>query len=364
MQLVETSPQHEEGARIMTICNACRYCEGHCAVFPAMEKHLTFDASTIEYLANLCHQCGACFQHCQYAEPHEFAVNVPDTFAAVRTSSYVNHIWPGMARPLVRHGRTFSFVSALLATTVFSIGVYLEHGGQVFSRSHDSFYEVIPHGVMAGTFSVLGVAVLLVWTMSLVRFWRILGLPSAFFIDRQTYVRALKSMLTLENLGGGHGKGCYQHGERASQIKRWFHHLTMYGFLLCFAATSLGTVYHYVLQFPAPYDWLTGPKLLGTLGGVSLLFGSAGLYWSRRQTTPEIDTEDYGMGVSLIVLLFATSLSGLALPLLKDSSWLGVALCLHLGIVVAMFTCFAWGKFMHGMYRAVALIKSEHDELP
>ncbi|MBO6563996.1 MAG: tricarballylate utilization protein TcuB, partial [Pseudomonadales bacterium] len=87
-------------------------------------------------------------------------------------------------------------------------------------------------------------------------------------------------------------------------------------------------------------------------------------YWSRRQTTPEIDTEDYGMGVSLIVLLFATSLSGLALPLLKDSSWLGVALCLHLGIVVAMFTCFAWGKFMHGMYRAVALIKSEHDELP
>ena len=26
----------------MTICNACRYCEGYCAVFPAMEKRLTF----------------------------------------------------------------------------------------------------------------------------------------------------------------------------------------------------------------------------------------------------------------------------------------------------------------------------------
>ena len=26
-----------EGERIMLVCNACRYCEGYCAVFPAME---------------------------------------------------------------------------------------------------------------------------------------------------------------------------------------------------------------------------------------------------------------------------------------------------------------------------------------
>ena len=28
-------------------------------------------------LANLCHNCGACLHACQYAPPHEFAVNVP-----------------------------------------------------------------------------------------------------------------------------------------------------------------------------------------------------------------------------------------------------------------------------------------------
>ena len=27
----------EEAERQLTICNACRYCEGYCAVFPAME---------------------------------------------------------------------------------------------------------------------------------------------------------------------------------------------------------------------------------------------------------------------------------------------------------------------------------------
>ncbi len=50
-----------EAERVMTICNACRYCEGHCAVFPAMELRLAFAAADLNYLANLCHDCGACF---------------------------------------------------------------------------------------------------------------------------------------------------------------------------------------------------------------------------------------------------------------------------------------------------------------
>ena len=33
-----------EADRLMTICNACRYCEGLCAVFPAMEMRRTFAA--------------------------------------------------------------------------------------------------------------------------------------------------------------------------------------------------------------------------------------------------------------------------------------------------------------------------------
>ena len=52
---------HAEGDRIMQICNACRYCEGFCAVFPAMARRLTFSETDISYLANLCHNCGACY---------------------------------------------------------------------------------------------------------------------------------------------------------------------------------------------------------------------------------------------------------------------------------------------------------------
>ena len=66
----------------MTVCNSCRYCEGLCAVFPAMEMRRAFSDGDLNYLANLCHSCGACYTDCQFSPPHEFNVNVPQTLAA------------------------------------------------------------------------------------------------------------------------------------------------------------------------------------------------------------------------------------------------------------------------------------------
>jgi citrate/tricarballylate utilization protein len=71
--VVPDPPAETEVARQMQICNACRYCEGFCAVFPAMTRRLEFGKADVHYLANLCHNCGACLHACQYAPPHEFA---------------------------------------------------------------------------------------------------------------------------------------------------------------------------------------------------------------------------------------------------------------------------------------------------
>ncbi len=80
---VLTEPEVEV-ERVMQVCNACRYCEGFCAVFPAMTQRLEFGKADIHYLANLCHNCGACLHACQYAPPHEFAINVPKAMAQAR----------------------------------------------------------------------------------------------------------------------------------------------------------------------------------------------------------------------------------------------------------------------------------------
>src|SRR5437867_2934729 len=88
ISIVDLGRPEAEVQRVMAISNACRYCEGFCAVFPAMERRLDFRHGDIHFLANLCHNCGACFHSCQYAPPHAFAVNVPKALAEVRAVTY------------------------------------------------------------------------------------------------------------------------------------------------------------------------------------------------------------------------------------------------------------------------------------
>ena len=110
----------QEVARVMQICNACRYCEGFCAVFPAMTRRRHFNEADVGYLSNLCHNCGACYHACQYAPPHEFGVNVPQAFAAARNDSYAAYAWPDPLAGLFRQNGLFVTlgISGGLALTV------------------------------------------------------------------------------------------------------------------------------------------------------------------------------------------------------------------------------------------------------
>src|SRR5262245_35490163 len=84
----------QSGEHMMTVCNACRYCEQFCPVFPAMEERLRFGKAELVYLANLCHNCGECLYACQYAPPHEFGIDVPRRLAELRIASYEEYCWP------------------------------------------------------------------------------------------------------------------------------------------------------------------------------------------------------------------------------------------------------------------------------
>ena len=96
----------KEGARQMTICNACRYCEGYCAVFPAMEQRRIFTKADLTYLANLCFDCRDCYYACQYAPPHEFAVNVPKLMSELRADTYREFTWPALLAGVFKHNHS------------------------------------------------------------------------------------------------------------------------------------------------------------------------------------------------------------------------------------------------------------------
>jgi citrate/tricarballylate utilization protein len=350
----------EEGARQLATCNACRYCEGYCAVFPAMERRLEFAAGDLNYLANLCHNCGECYYACQYAPPHEFGVDIPRVMAQIRVKTYAHYAWPA---PLGRAFAANGLVSALVLAAVLAASLLLASlllgDGRLFSAvPGGNFYALIPHNVMAASFGAVGLFVLLALLMGFLNFWRDVGESPAAFLKPVTLWQGLADALSMKNLHGAGDDCTFKGEEQRSPWRRWFHHATFYGFMLCFAATSVGTLYHYVLGWVAPYALNSLPVLMGTLGGIGLVVGPAGLYWlGRRRDAATADPEQRGMNTAFIVLLLLTSLSGLALLVLRDSAALGMLLVVHLGVVMALFVTLPYGKFVHGIYRAAALVK-------
>ena len=165
-------------------------------------------------------------------------------------------------------------------------------------------------------------------------------------------------MLRLKYLDGGHGEGCNNEDDAFTLSRRRAHHLTFYGFMLCFAATSLATLYHYAFGWSAPYDFPSLPKVLGATGGVSLLLGSAGLFKLHLHRHPmHGDAKQQPMDLGFIALLFFTSLSGLTLWLSRESMALPAMLAIHLGVVMALFATLPYGKFAHGIFRTAALLR-------
>jgi len=146
--------------------------------------------------------------------------------------------------------------------------------------------------------------------------------------------------------------------EVPSRTRRFYHHLTFYGCMLCFAATSVATLYHYLFGWAAPYDLPSLPKLLGAVGGIALMAGTAGLWWLNRRRDPAHgDLKQKPMDLGFIALLFLTSASGLALWLARGTPAMALMLCLHLGAVMALFATLPYGKFAHGIFRSAALLR-------
>ncbi len=349
----------KEAERQLTICNACRYCEGYCAVFPALELRRSFAEGDIAYLAHLCHDCRACYYACMYAPPHEFAVNIPQVLSEVRLASYERWSWPAaLARAFTKPGiaaaLAVSAVAVVVLLTMVSAGPARVFGSH---RGPGSFYEVIPYWAMVVPGLAVSFYVAAIWLAGGVRFWLDTGSVLRGPGGLRALAGAAREALTLHWQRGG-GPGCYYPAAHASSLRRAFHSCVVFGFLAAVASTTIAAIYQDLLDRLPPYSLLSAPVILGSMGGVGMIVGSIGLISLKLRSDPTpAGAGATGLDYAFLVLLGLASLSGMLTLAFRDTKAMGSMLAIHLGLIAALFVSAPYGKFVHFVYRYLAIVR-------
>jgi len=365
-----------EAERQLTICNACRYCEGYCAVFPALERRRELTEGDITHLADLCHDCRACYTACMYAPPHEFAINPPAILSAVRRQGYDAYLpappwprWPAGGGWLAgRRGAitvTAAAAVALLALLIVGVGGAAINGstGGASGPASGSPYRVLAYPALllaVGLPAVWGVGVM-AWSAR--AYWRATG--GHGLTRPAVLLAAARQAATLRNLRGG-GADCSYPGDEPSGARRRLHALVAWGFVACAGSTVAAAVSQDIAGDPPPYPLVSAPVLLGIAGGAGLVAGCAGLLLLRHQAAATAGAGHAGparedpalarRGYALLAGLLTLAVTGLLTLVLRGTAAFTPVLVVHLAAVVACLAIAPYTKFMHVIYRFLALV--------
>jgi citrate/tricarballylate utilization protein len=350
----------QEASRQLTICNSCRYCEGLCAVYPALERRQLLSTADISQLANLCHDCRACYDACMYTPPHEYAINVPEALAAVRLEDYRRYVWPATP-PRILRGWTGIFSGAVIASVIVLIVAVINVGGfsglAASGMGAKSPYELIPYGALLTLLLIPAVFSVAVTGFAARKFWKETGAAGAGWPGR-ALARAAWYAATLRYLRGGGGDCYYPEETVPSASRRRLHALVAYGFGLCLVSTTAAAIMQDITGIQPPYPVVSVPVLAGLAGGAGLLVGCVGLLLlkaraSQVTSVSDMTIKDYGLLTGLAFL----ALSGLATFLVRSTPAFGPVFLIHMAAVMVCFATAPYSKFVHLVYRFLALVR-------
>jgi citrate/tricarballylate utilization protein len=345
----------------LEVCNACRYCEGYCAVFPALERKRRFSPDDVVYLANLCHDCRACFYACMYAPPHEFGVNIPKALAEVREQTYSQYALPKVVASLARRNAWLLVTGGAVSLVFFGIVAALAPGGLFTARQGPgAFYSVIPYLVMMVPALLLSLYAIGVMLAGAFAFAKDIGAQGRY--TTRQLLSAAGEAFSLRYLRGGTAGGCFYPSERTSNSRLVFHMLVFYGFISAFVATIIAAVQQDVLGQEPPYPILSAPVIFGSIGGIALIVGATGLLALKRRGDREpADGRSLDLDWLFLLSLNVVAITGMLLLLLRDTPAMGILLVVHLATVLALYVSAPYGKFAHVLYRYAALVQNRID---
>jgi citrate/tricarballylate utilization protein len=353
----------QEARRQLTVCNSCRYCEGYCPVWPALELRTALTAGDITHLSNLCHDCGDCFTACMYTAPHEFDLNPPRLFAEVREQTYRTYLRPPRLPPWLRGWRGLLAGLAASAALLTVLGL-TTRGSAADGRT--GLRTGSPYAVVAYLALVAVVGAAFLWAVAVIavaaaRYWRETHGPLRDLLDLRSWGRALRYGVQLRHMTGG-GEQCSYPDGRPSSARKRFHLALTYGFALCLVSTTAAAIMQDLLGLQPPYGYLSVPVVTGTAGGLGMAVGCVGLAVLKRRSDPALGTDsmraaDFGLLWALLLL----SGTGLLTLVLRATPAFATVLLVHLAAVVACVLVAPYTKFVHWIYRLLAIYQDNLD---
>lgn len=347
----------QEASRQLSVCNSCRYCEGYCAVFPALERRQALDPGDVSHLANLCHDCRGCLQACMYTPPHELAVNIPAILTDVRAADYRRYAWPGPMAAAFDSVWGFATLAAAVGVIAALLGVWSSGGFAHFLDAFGrpgSFYRIVRYELMVVPGLILSAWIGLVFAVGFARFWASTA-PRGSRPALRDLALAAWDALTLRWQDGG-GPGCYFPDEsKPSRARRYLHITLVVGFLAAFASTLVAAAYQDFLGLLPPYALLSLPVVLGSAGGVGLIVGSSGLLYLKLRGGVRADVR--ALDLAFLIVIDLAAVTGMLTLVVRDTRAMGPALTLHLAVLFGLYLTVPYGKLIHAVYRSGAVVR-------
>lgn len=348
--------------RQLAVCNACRYCEGFCAVFGAAQLHTAIGSGEVAYLSNLCHDCRMCYDACMFTPPHEYAINIPAAMSQARAQTYTAYGKPAILAGLFARPGAAAALACAVAIVFVAVcaGFYAGPGSVRPQLGAGAFYRIVPFAAMLTAALGLALYGCVSIFLSARAFARDISEGDAFTNGASLRV-AFHNAFSLVYLKGG-GAGCYDE-DRGSARRRVFHSLVFWGVLADFCATASAAVLQDLFHRLPPYAIWSVPVVLGTAGGVAIVIGAAGLIAVKGRSDPKpMDARMVALDYAFLAVLEAVAITGLALLVFRTTAAMGALLAVHLGTVAGLFITAPYSKFVHFIYRFIALVKNAHEQ--
>lgn len=355
----------DEASRQFTVCNACRYCEGYCAIWPAMERRSVFGEKAVIYLANLCHNCRACYYACPYTPPHEFAINIPEILSEVRLKVYKEYLRPRFLSSIFKKQRSSISLITALSLLLISFFAWVAGDPARLLKPHvqpGSFYDIFPYVSIITAGSAIGIYVLVSFFHGALRFTiRIHGTAEGLLNARALWLAAIDALRHTWFKGGG--AGCNYPESKGSFSFLVLHAMIMYGFGSALVSTILAAFYQDFLSVLPPYPILSLPVLFGTAGGFSVMIGTFFLAYFKVKSDKSPSFEGMiDVDLAFLIILNLVSITGLLTLVLRSTSLMGVLFIVHMGLVLSLFVTAPYGKFVHFVFRYMSLVKNRLEE--